>query len=97
MSTDQIKKQVSCHAWKKSMKKQKVIINVLPFFLNDYYFAYSLWWTEGSELVSPSLLICKRLPSFEGIAAMLDGNWQKWGWEGSRYPLEKQGKDETKK
>lgn len=36
---------------------------------------YSLWWTDGSELVEPSLLSCSGLPSADGFSALLDGEW----------------------
>jgi len=48
--------------------------------LKEHCFAYSVWWTQGSEHVSPALLVCEGLPPFGGIAAMFDGNWKKWGW-----------------
>lgn len=41
---------------------------------------YSLWWTEGSESVEPCLLTCNHLPDSGQFAAMLDGQWQHWGW-----------------
>ena len=97
---DRITKQTSHQAWQRTMGGNQKITEVLPFFLNDFlkdhYFTYSLWWTQGSELVSPSLLICEGLPPFDGVAAMLDGNWKQWGWEGNRYPFGEQDKDETR-
>ncbi|VAW45390.1 Protein phosphatase ImpM [hydrothermal vent metagenome] len=41
---------------------------------------YSLWWTEGSEHVEPCLILSANLPDPGQFAAMLDGNWQQWGW-----------------
>jgi type VI secretion system protein ImpM len=88
--TEQITKQMTTHAWQSSMEGNQTISTVLPCFLDnllkEHCFAYSLWWTQGSEQVASSLLICEGLPPFEGAAALLDGNWQKWGWEGFRYP-----------
>lgn len=79
------------HSWQQPLESIESIPNLLPYILDnslkEHCFAYSLWWTQGSDLVSPSLLICEGLPHFEGMAAMLDGNWQKWGWENQRYPL----------
>jgi type VI secretion system protein ImpM len=96
---EQVTKQASQHAWQRTMSNSQAVTDVLPFFVNDFlkenYFAYSLWWTQGSELVAPSLLICEGLPPFNGVAAMFDGNWQKWGWEGNRYPFGDQ--DESRK
>ncbi|WP_411727017.1 type VI secretion system-associated protein TagF [Methyloglobulus sp.] len=65
-----------------------ILPSILDKLLKDHCFAYSLWWTQGSEHVSPSLLICAGLPPFDGIAAMFDGNWQQWDWEGQRYPVQ---------
>ncbi|MCP3869019.1 MAG: type VI secretion system-associated protein TagF [Gammaproteobacteria bacterium] len=41
---------------------------------------YSLWWTHGSELIKPSLLLCEGLPPMECWAGLLDGSWVHWGW-----------------
>lgn len=41
---------------------------------------YSLWWTEGSEIIEPCLLISAGLPDPGQFSAMLDGDWQRWGW-----------------
>lgn len=49
--------------------------------LDRLLFAYSLWWTTGSSRLSPSYLFCQGLPPPQGYAAMLDGNWQRWGWD----------------
>lgn len=100
ISSEHVTKQNSHQAWQKTIGDNQQIIDVLPDFLNDFlkdhYFAYSLWWTQGSELVAPSLLICEGLPPFDGVAAMFDGNWKKWGWEGNRYPFDEQDRDEIR-
>ncbi len=44
------------------------------------YGDYSLWWTDGSEQVSPCSLVCSGLPDSGQFSAMLDGNWQEWHW-----------------
>ncbi|WP_051906330.1 type VI secretion system-associated protein TagF [Methylomarinum vadi] len=83
-------RQPSHHAWQQTFGNKQNICDVLPCFLDtqlkEQFFAYSVWWTQGSERVAPSLLICEGLPPFDGMAAMFDGNWKKWGWEGNRYP-----------
>ncbi len=88
--TKQIAQQATHHAWQKTMQAEQTISQILPCFLDnllkEHCFAYSVWWTQGSEQVDSSFLICEGLPPFDGVAAMLDGDWQKWGWEGSRYP-----------
>jgi type VI secretion system protein ImpM len=42
---------------------------------------HGLWWTDGSPLVAPSLLISRGLPARLSYTAMLDGEWQARGWE----------------
>lgn len=41
---------------------------------------HSLWWTNGSSTIKPCLAISSHLPDPGQYAAMLDGNWQQWGW-----------------
>jgi type VI secretion system protein ImpM len=40
----------------------------------------SLWWTEGSSQVIPSLLLCDGLPTAMQFTGMLDGAWQQRDW-----------------
>lgn len=42
--------------------------------------SYSVWATQGSEHVEPCLFHCSGLPRLSGIAALLDGHWEQWGW-----------------
>ncbi|MES2048583.1 MAG: type VI secretion system-associated protein TagF, partial [Pseudomonadota bacterium] len=42
---------------------------------------HSLWWTDGSPHVSPSVLICRGLPSANQFTAMLSGDWSQSGWQ----------------
>ena len=57
-----------------------ILPNFVDLILKEHCFAYSVWWTKGSEHVLPTLLICEGLPPFCGIPAMFDGDWKKWGW-----------------
>ncbi len=57
---------------------------LLHFLLDEFLFAYSLWWTHGSELIEPSLLLCQGLPPTEGFSGLLGGEWCKWGWQEQR-------------
>lgn len=41
---------------------------------------HSLWWSEGSPSVAPSMLVCRGMPQAESFAAMLDGRWRERGW-----------------
>jgi type VI secretion system protein ImpM len=39
-----------------------------------------LWWTDGSAVVAPSLLLTQGLPDPGTYSAMLDGEWAAAGW-----------------
>ena len=41
----------------------------------------SLWWTRGAESVPPAVAIASSLPVPASFAAMLIGEWTKYGWE----------------
>lgn len=43
---------------------------------------HSLWWTDGSPAVTPSVLLVHGMPEPASFAAMLEGGWQKNGWQG---------------
>jgi type VI secretion system protein ImpM len=42
----------------------------------------TLWWTAGSELVHPSVLLVRALPRSESFAALLAGTWDDGRWDG---------------
>ncbi len=42
---------------------------------------YSLWWSDGSERVTPSLLVSAGLPSADSFSALMDGRWTEGAWE----------------
>lgn len=44
--------------------------------LDRHYARYSLWSTEGSDLLKPSLLIYRGLPPASDFSGFLTGNWQ---------------------
>lgn len=58
---------------------------LFPYLLNaslvNNLRSYSLWVTEGSNLVSPVFFSCQGLPPIGGIASMLDGLWQQRNWK----------------
>lgn len=54
--------------------------SLLDNLMRETCFAYSLWWTRGSEAVDASLLITQGLPPIESTVALYDGNWGRWGW-----------------
>ena len=49
--------------------------------LDRHYAPYSLWSTEGSDLLKPSLLIYRGLPPATDFSGFLTGNWQQYGEE----------------
>ena len=44
--------------------------------LDRHYAPYSIWSTEGSDLLKPSLLIYRGLPPATDFSGFLTGNWQ---------------------
>jgi type VI secretion system protein ImpM len=56
--------------------------------LAQHFPAYSLWWTQGSERIEPSLLINEGLPPVSSFSGLLDGEWTRWGWGQYRLPQE---------
>lgn len=48
--------------------------------LDRYLPSHSLWYTEGSENIPPSLLVCEGLPPIDAYAALLAGHWAQRGW-----------------
>ena len=57
----------------------------LAFLLNtslvNSLSSFSIWQTQGSDLVAPSLFCCQGLPPVGGIASMMDGQWQSRNWK----------------
>jgi type VI secretion system protein ImpM len=50
----------------------------------QHFGRYCIWWTQGSELIPPCTLLSTGLPQVSQFAAMLDGDWQRWGWQHSQ-------------
>ncbi len=73
------------NAWHMALPSQTSIATIypriLPRLLRKTLFAYSLWWTQGSERIAPSLLLCQGLPHIQGSPALIDGLWSRYGWE----------------
>ena len=53
---------------------------LLNLLIGTNYSNYSLWWTDGSDHVEPCLIVSPGLPPEECFTALLDGDWNKWGW-----------------
>ena len=77
------------NAWRYGMASPDQLSFDCPSLLHEMLdrllYSYSLWWTRGSTRVTPTYLVCQGLPPPQGYAAMLDGNWQKWGWEDRQF------------
>jgi type VI secretion system protein ImpM len=65
---------------------------LVSYLLHRGFPQHSLWWTTGSNRINRCLLVCAGLPPVASFAALLDGNWSKWGWNEkwlagiARYP-----------
>lgn len=64
-----------------SSSLKPVFSTLTEVLLDDFCLAYSLWWGQRDADSAPSLLLAKGLPPIDGAAAMLDGEWQDWGWQ----------------
>jgi type VI secretion system protein ImpM len=53
---------------------------LLDSALTTTHNSYSLWSTQGSELIPPCLLSTQGLPAIDKIPAMIDGQWADSGW-----------------
>lgn len=48
--------------------------------IQQHYASPCLWWTKGSDHVAACMRISEGLPDTGQFAALLDGQWQQWGW-----------------
>lgn len=46
----------------------------------------TMWWTEGSELVHPGVLLTRSLPRPNSFGALLAGTWDDGRWDGEVAP-----------
>ena len=71
-------------------EKQQATINIeLEKRIDTLLFeTYSLWSTQGSELITPTLLIANSLPKHQTVVAFMDGRWEKWGWFSEQIVLQ---------
>src|SRR6202022_4727550 len=51
----------------------------------------SMWWTDGSELIQPCVLLSRSLPRPDSFAALLAGTWNDGRWDGEVTPAEDSG------
>ena len=54
-------------------------------FLRQRFPDFTVWWSNGSEQVEASILICNKLPPTQGFSALLTGDWDQWGWQNTFY------------
>jgi|AVFP01.1.fsa_nt_gi type VI secretion system protein ImpM len=70
------------------LRLPEVVPGLLHRALTEMFFGYSLWWSEGSDAVSPSLLLCQGLPANQAFATLYTGDWTAGGWWNLGNPLE---------
>ena len=58
----------------------RAVCGIAGNWLQERIGAHGVWWTEGSEIVVPSLLIAAGLPRADGFSALLTGGWAEHGW-----------------
>jgi len=51
----------------------------------------TMWWTAGSELVEPCVLLNRALPRPDSFAALLAGTWDDGRWDGEIAPPQDMG------
>lgn len=72
-----IPKQIAPAGWRLALGERDQLPDGITQLLLQ---GHSLWWSEGSPSVAPSMLVCKGMPAPDAFAAMLDGRWQARGW-----------------
>lgn len=49
--------------------------------IQQHYARPCLWWTKGSDHIAACMRISDGIPDAGQFAALLDGQWQQWGWQ----------------
>jgi len=75
------------------LRVPQVMPGLLHLALTEVLFAYSLWWSEGSERVAPSLLVCQGLPADPAFTTLYTGDWSAGRWWNLEDPSEPQRSD----
>lgn len=64
--------------------EEQAPLSVYPYIMDSLltrmFSSYSVWTTRGSERIMPCLFSVQGLPAVNKLAAMLDGQWEAWGW-----------------
>lgn len=68
-------------AWMINTDETLNAMDLLHHCYRKMFGRYCLWWTEGSDLIAPCTLVSSGLPQVSQFAAMLGGDWQRWGWQ----------------
>lgn len=55
-------------------------IDMLHAHYTKQFGLYSLWWTHGSDLIKPCVIVTNGLPQVSQFSSMLDGNWSDRNW-----------------
>ena len=65
--------------------EEQMPVSIYPYLFNkllhDSFSSYGVWSTTGSEYIEPCLFLTQSMPPISGIPAMIDGQWQQWGWQ----------------
>lgn len=74
-SSDSIKK-----GWVIKGEGSSSILWLMHQQYTQHFGDYSIWWTAGSDLIEPCLIITDGLPQVSQFVSMLDGQWKKRDW-----------------
>ncbi|WP_028865927.1 type VI secretion system-associated protein TagF [Psychromonas aquimarina] len=74
-SMDKVKK-----AWVVQGKFNPSVLQLMHQQYQQQFGYYSLWWTNGSDLVDPCFIVTDGLPQVSQFVSMLDGQWQQRDW-----------------
>jgi type VI secretion system protein ImpM len=56
------------------------IARLADSLLRDRWSKFSVWWSDGSDQVAPSLLVCAAMPEADAFTDFLDGRWRNEQW-----------------
>jgi len=59
---------------------EPIALDLLDHVLKLALTRYSIWWTMGPNDVDGSLAVTSGLPSPRSFTALLDRQWDRWGW-----------------
>ena len=87
-SVQRIVQQHPKNAWRMTSANAD-FSEISPFITNalleKFCLSYSVWWTAGSNVILPSIIISQGLPPVSnGASALLDGKWDQGGWESTQ-------------